>query len=44
MDIWSLECTIFEVVTGQPPFDKFMPAKAPLVLEWIAMFGDVPEE
>ncbi|KAL2438433.1 hypothetical protein ABEF95_010456 [Exophiala dermatitidis] len=44
MDIWSLACTIFELVTGQPPFDNFMPAKAPLVLEWIAMFGDVPEE
>ena len=44
MDIWSLACTIFELVTGQPPFDNFMPAKSPLVLEWIAMFGDVPEE
>ena len=44
MDIWSLACTIFELVTGQPPFDNFMPAKAPLVLEWMAMFGDVPRE
>lgn len=44
MDIWSLACTIFELVTGQPPFDNFMPAKAPLVLEWIAMFGNVPEK
>lgn len=44
IDIWSLACTIFERVTGQPPFDNLMPAKAPLVLEWIAMFGDVPEE
>ena len=44
MDIWSLACTIFELVTGQPPFDSFMPKKAPLVLEWIAMFGDVPTE
>jgi serine/threonine-protein kinase SRPK3 len=44
MDIWSLACTIFELVTGQPPFDNFMPAKVPLVLEWIAMFGDVPKE
>lgn len=44
MDIWSLACTIFELITGQPPFDNFMPTKAPLVLEWIAMFGDVPEQ
>ncbi len=44
MDIWTLACTIFELVTGQTPFDNFMPTKAPLVLEWIAMFGDVPEE
>jgi serine/threonine-protein kinase SRPK3 len=44
MDIWSLACTIFELVTGQPPFDNFIPTKAPLVSEWIAMFGDVPEE
>ena len=43
-DIWSLACTIFKLVAGQPPFDNFMPAKAPLVLEWKAMFGDVPEE
>ncbi|KIW79310.1 hypothetical protein Z517_05922 [Fonsecaea pedrosoi CBS 271.37] len=44
IDIWSLGCTIFELVTGQSSFDNFMPRKAPLVLEWIAMFGDVPEQ
>lgn len=44
MDIWSLACTMFELVTGQPPFDCFMPSEDSLVLEWIAMFGDVPEE
>lgn len=44
IDIWSLACTIFELVTGQPPFDNFMPTKAALILEWLAMFGDMPEE
>ncbi|KAJ9636650.1 hypothetical protein H2204_005250 [Knufia peltigerae] len=44
MDIWSLACTIFELVTGQPPFDNVMAAKAPLVLEWIAMLGEIPEK
>ena len=44
IDTWSLACTIFELVTGQPPFADFMPAKAPLVLEWRAMFGDLPKE
>lgn len=39
IDIWSLACTIFELVTGQPPFDE-----SNLVNEWKAMFGDLPEE
>lgn len=44
MDVWALAGTIFELVVGQPPFDNFMPAEAPLVLEWTAKLGDVPEE
>ena len=44
IDIWSLACTIHELVAGQPPFDNIMASKAPLVLEWMTRLGDVPEE
>ncbi|RVX68266.1 hypothetical protein B0A52_07269 [Exophiala mesophila] len=44
MDVWSLASTIFQLVTGEPPFDDFMATKDFLILEWIAMFGDVPED
>ncbi|MCJ1425254.1 hypothetical protein MMC29_003142 [Sticta canariensis] len=43
-DIWSLGCTIFELVVGYPPFDNFMPEKDELIREWISMFGDLPDE
>lgn len=44
IDIWALACTIFELVTGQPPFDNLMPDKGRLIQEWIATFGDLPDE
>ncbi|TKX21452.1 protein kinase domain-containing protein 32 [Elsinoe australis] len=44
IDIWALACTIFNLVTGQPPFDSLMPTKEGLVREWIATFGALPEK
>lgn len=35
---------IFQLVVGYPPFDSIMPSKEGLVREWVAMFGDLPEE
>ncbi|KAF2227230.1 kinase-like domain-containing protein [Elsinoe ampelina] len=42
IDIWSLACTIFELVTGQPMFNNILPDKEGLTREWIAMFGPLP--
>lgn len=44
IDIWALACTIFELVTGQPPFDNLMPDKGRLIQEWMATFGGLPAE
>jgi serine/threonine-protein kinase SRPK3 len=43
IDIWSLGCAIFELVTGQSLFYSGTPDKKDLVQEWMAMFGNLPD-
>ncbi|SMQ55151.1 unnamed protein product [Zymoseptoria tritici ST99CH_3D7] len=43
-DIWSLGCTIFSLVAGQPPFDSIFSDERSLVADWIASFGPLPQE
>ncbi|PNS14830.1 hypothetical protein CAC42_2059 [Sphaceloma murrayae] len=42
IDMWALACTIFQLATGQTPFDNLMPNEDALVREWIATFGPLP--
>ncbi|EON65280.1 CMGC/SRPK protein kinase [Coniosporium apollinis CBS 100218] len=43
VDLWSMGCMIFELVTGQPPFDSLMTTKEILVSEMIQFVGELPE-
>ncbi|KAL8918353.1 MAG: hypothetical protein Q9172_005464 [Xanthocarpia lactea] len=43
-DVWSLGCTLFELIVGCPPFANIMLNKDRLIREWVSMFGDFPEE
>ncbi|KJX99875.1 protein kinase [Zymoseptoria brevis] len=43
-DIWSLGCTIFSLIVGQPPFDSIFSDERSLTADWIATFGPLPQE
>ncbi|XPT00654.1 Non-specific serine/threonine protein kinase [Ascochyta lentis] len=40
MDLWSMGCTLFELIVGQPLFDSFMTTPAILVQQMLETVGD----
>ncbi|KKZ61962.1 hypothetical protein EMCG_03555 [[Emmonsia] crescens] len=44
VDIWSMGCTIFELVVGYPPFDNLMVTKNHLIQQMIISIRDLPKE
>ncbi|CAD6594389.1 MAG: hypothetical protein ASARMPRED_009328 [Alectoria sarmentosa] len=43
-DIWSLGCTIFEIITTRTLYEDRYKRKDDIVDDWINTFGDLPEE
>ncbi|KAF2151295.1 kinase-like protein [Myriangium duriaei CBS 260.36] len=43
VDLWTAGCTIFELVTGQPPFDSVMTTREILIGQMIEEIGPLPE-
>ncbi|MCJ1253632.1 hypothetical protein MMC24_001444 [Lignoscripta atroalba] len=44
VDIWSMGCTIFELVVGYPPFDNLQPNKDRLIQQMAESIGTLPEK
>ncbi|KAL1306157.1 hypothetical protein AAFC00_004264 [Neodothiora populina] len=42
VDLWIFGCTIFELVTGQPPFDSILGDKPVLIRQMIQSIGNLP--
>ncbi|KAF2235377.1 serine protein kinase [Viridothelium virens] len=42
VDLWAAGCTIFELITGQPPFDSIMATNETLLQQMIESIGELP--